>query len=103
MEVKTFKDLDFKPHSLAKYADKYNYPFINEQYSKAKQAIMYFENGYGVSVLYGSCFYSNGIDTYEVGILYDGGLTYDTDITDDVMGYLTESEVTDVMIRVQQL
>jgi len=102
MEVKTFKDLDFKPHSFTKYADKYNYSF-NEQYSKAKQAIMYFENGYGVSVLYGSCFYSNGIDTYEVGILYDGGLTYDTDITDDVMGYLTESEVTDVMIRVQQL
>ncbi len=102
MEVKTFKDLDFKPHSLTKYADKYNYSF-NEQYSKAKQAIMYFENGYGVSVLYGSCFYSSGIDTYEVGILYDGGLTYNTDITDDVMGYLTESEVTDVMIRVQQL
>lgn len=41
-------------------------------YDKARQAIMEFENGYGVSVLFGEAFYSNGIDTYEVAILKDG-------------------------------
>ena len=64
---------------------------------------MDFENGYGISVIFGSMFYSNGIDTYEVGILKDGILCYDTPITDDVIGYITADEVTDIMRKIQEL
>jgi len=68
-----------------------------------KQALMKFENGYSVSVLYGSMFYSNGVDTYELAVLKDGRIDYSTPITDDVLGYITEDEVTDAMKKIQEL
>ena len=64
---------------------------------------MEFENGYGVSVLFGYPFCSNGIDTYEVAILKNGYLCYDTYITDDILGYQDEDEVTEIMRKVQEL
>jgi hypothetical protein len=84
--MKTFKNLRFKSH-----------PF------RGQMASMYFKNGYGVSVLCGTAFHSNGVDTYEVAILRDGEITYDTDITDDVLGHLSKKEVTEVMKKVQEL
>ena len=100
--MKTFKDLEFKPHKLSVGAE--NLPeTIQESYLNAKQAVMEFENGYGVSVLLGSCFYSNGIDTYEVGILHNGSLCYSTPITNDVIGRISEEEVSEIMIEVQKL
>jgi hypothetical protein len=89
--MKTFQDLEFKDHSLSSI------------YPEAKQARIDFDNGYGVSVIFGSCFYSNGVDTYEVGVLKDGSLTYDTHITNDVIGGLTADEVTEIMKQVQEL
>lgn len=86
--MKTFEDLKFSPH-----------PFVEN----GDQAIIHFDNGYGVSVLVGNEFYSNGIDTYEVAILKDGNITYETPITNDVLGYLSKKEVTKVMKQVQQL
>lgn len=85
--IKTFDDLKFYPHVIG----------------SGIQSVMYFDNGYGVSVVCGPLFYSNGVDTYELAILHDGGIAYDTGITDDVMGYLSSSEVTDVMRKVQEL
>ena len=89
------KDLDFKKHSISESGI--------ERYQDAKQAKETFENNYGVSVIFGNCFYSNGKDTYEVAVLYDGNITYNTEITDDVLGYLSEEEVSEIMIKVQSL
>lgn len=85
--MKTFNDLEFKPHSIG----------------NGQHAILNFDNGYGVSVLLGKLFYSNGIDTYELGVLKNDHLCYDTPITDDVLGYLTKGGVTKVMERIQKL
>ena len=100
--MKEFKDLIFKPHIVTKEADKFPYP-LNEKYGNAKHAIMNFENGYGVSVIIGKCFLSNGVDTYEVAVLYNGDITYNTEITNDVIGRLSENEVTEVMKQIQLL
>jgi hypothetical protein len=89
--MKTFKDLEFKKHSISSV----------EMYSNAKRAVLNFNNSYGVSVVFGSCFYSNGIDTYEVSVLYNGNITYDTEITNDVIGNLSEEQVSEIMIKVQ--
>ena len=80
-KIKNFKDLVFIPHPIAREAQKLPL-YLAKEYAEAKQAKMDFENGYGISVLFGSMFYSNGIDTYEVGILKDGILCYATPITD---------------------
>lgn len=87
-EIKEFSDLVFKPHMLE----------IN-----SKQAKMFFENGYGVSVLQGKMFYSNGIDTYEVAVLKEGRLCYDTPITDNVIGYVDKDRVSEIMKQIQEL
>ncbi len=90
MEQYTFDDLKFKAHPLG-----------------GKQALLFFPNGYGVSVVIGPLFYSNNVDTYEVAIVkgnrdkYD--LTYSTPITNDVLGYLTKDDVTRIINEVQSL
>ena len=91
----TFNDLLFIPHLLSQA------PIL--RYKSAKQAILNFNNNYGVSVLLGEVFYSNGIDSYEVGILFNGELCYTTDITNDVIGRVNELEVTEIMRKVQEL
>ena len=71
-ELKQFKDLVFKQHEMTK--DAFLLPSsIREEYMNAKHAKMQFENGYGISVLKGTLFYSNGIDTYEVAVLDNNG------------------------------
>lgn len=69
------------------------------------QTIHRFENGYGASVIdhgYGS---DEGLK--EVGVLkFTGdkwGLTYETPITDDVLGWQSEKDVIDVLSRIESL
>ena len=94
--MKTFKDLEFREHELRRFAKK-----------GVKHAIMFFPNGYGVSVLFVGHFYSNGIDTYQLAVIRkcgDNYLTeYNTPITNHVLVHLTEDEVTEIMIEVQRL
>jgi len=72
-----------------------------------QQAKMFFDNGYGVSVVLGSNFYSNGRDTYELAVLSGDAdswtITYDTPVTNDVLGHLSSLEVTNAMLAVQAL
>lgn len=101
-KIKTFEDLVFNPHSVSKEAC--NLPVsIRKEWMEAKHAVMRFDNGYGISVVKGNMFYSNGIDTYEVGILKEGVLCYDTPITDDVIGYVNADEVSNIMKQIQEL
>lgn len=91
--MKTFEDLEFKPHEFRE---------------DATQAVMFFENGYGASVLFGKPFYSNGIDTYELAVVHRVGedsfvIKYDTGITNDVLACISKEEVTEAMKKVQEL
>ncbi len=64
---------------------------------------MNFDNGYGVSVIKYPDYYSYGQGLWEVAVLYDGELTYCTEITNNVLGWQTEDDVTEVMRKVQLL
>ncbi len=94
--MKTFEDLVFTQRESNSMDSAYGFDM-------GKQSLVDFDNGYGVSVILGSSFYSNGIDTYELAILKDGGLCYTTPIADDVLGYLTEDAVTETMTAIQKL
>lgn len=87
--MKKFKDLVFEDR--------------NEGLGFDTQAVMYFKNNYGVSVITGRSAYSNEEKPYEVAILYNNEITYSTPITDDVLGYNTEKDVSNIMIKVQKL
>lgn len=68
-----------------------------------------FENGYGASVIkhWGSYGFEN--DLFELAVLkFDkkdgtGSLCYDTEITDDVIGYLNNDEVLDLLEKIKNL
>jgi len=74
-------DLTFRPHPVFGW-----------------QAIAEFENGFGVSILPES-----DNKTYEVAILRNGHLTYDTNITKDVLRYQTRDEVHHIALRARNL
>ena len=60
-----------------------------------------FENKYGISVITGG--YGDKENPYEIAVLYDNEITYNTHITDDVIGYNNEEGVTRIMKQIQEL
>ena len=87
--MKTFKDLEFKEHP---------------SHIEGVQAVITFDNGYGASVVCTPHTYGGDKGLYELAVLgTDGHITYDTSITSDVIGYLRDIDVTDVMEKIQQL
>ena len=87
--MKTFNDLKFKPHATG---------------MGGVMSRITFENGYGASVV--QTFFSYGGDEglYELAVLDSNGqLTYNTPVTDDVEGRLTEDDVTRLLEQIQKL
>ena len=103
---KRFADLKFKPHTtfsqITRSAISELSPVLLDML-RAEQAFIEYDNGYGNSVLLGSLFYSNGIDTYELAIITSNGIAYDTPITRDVIGRVKAKEVDLLMIATQRL
>jgi hypothetical protein len=85
--MKTFQDLEFKPHTMM--------GGIN--------ARIVFENGYGASVAKTSYSYGGKDGLFELAVLYEGEITYNTPITDDVLGYLSEDKVTFYLNQIENL
>lgn len=86
--MKTFKDLIFNQHP--------NSPYLGEQ------ARIDFENGYGISVVNGRGAYCDN-ETWEVAVMFHGEICYNTDITDDVLTYQSEEQITKVMEQLQNI
>lgn len=72
-----------------------------------RQVLHRFENGYGASVIQGPYSYGGDEGLYELAVIVWEGLayelTYDTPITDDVLGYLTPEEVDEALARIEAL
>ena len=87
LDYKTFKDIVFEP----------------SKYHKGVCSETYFQNGYGVSVIKHTGSYGSNEGLYELALLKDNAICYDTEITTDVVGHLTPDDVTEIMIKVQEL
>jgi len=84
---KTFEDLRFEP-------------MISHG---GKGARCTFPNGYTVSVVRHRYSYGGDAGLYELAVIRKGRIVYDTPVTDDVLGHLTEDAVTSIMKEVQEL
>lgn len=84
----TFDDLDFHPH---------------ENLEDGIHATHVFPNGYGVSVVKAPFSFGGREGLYELAITLNGSICYTTNITDDVLGHLTEADVTNLLYRVERL
>lgn len=83
-----FSDLKFQPKFMG-------FPGI--------QAVVHFSNGYGASVVKGPHTYGGLEGFYELAVLHDGELCYDSGLTEDVFGWLTPSEVSDLLEKIEAL
>lgn len=81
-----FDDINFKP------------------YMSGVHGKVIFDNGYGVSVIKHEYSYGGPQGFYELAVINDeGDVIYDTPVTDDVIGWLTPKDITELMIQVQDL
>ena len=67
-----------------------------------------FDNGYGASIVchdmsYGGPFVEGESNVYELAVLHNGHLCYDTPITDDVLGWLTIEEINETLKKIKEL
>ena len=72
------------------------------------QALVFFSNGYGASVIRGYGSYGVDDELYELAVVKtteddSWDLCYDTEITDDVLGHLSEEEITSYLQRIEGL
>ena len=86
----TFNDLTFETYD-------------GDTLRKGKGSRVHFDNGYGASVVSHTFSYGGALGLYEIAVLRGGDIVYDTPITSDVIGHLTEEDVTEVLKQIQQL
>lgn len=69
----------------------------NERY------IFQFTNGYGASII--KNWYSRGGPEgfYELAVLKNGKIIYDTPITNDVVGWLDKNDIAELLKRIEEL
>lgn len=88
----TFKDLEFKKHP---------------NHSGGVQAVIFFPNGYGASVIKSPYSYGGDEGLYELAVIAGNKesfmLTYSTPVTDDVLGHLSSDQVTDLLKQIEAL
>lgn len=91
--MKTFESLNF--------VQKRNH--YNGQFESGKRAYLELNEKFAVSVLLGGdgC-YSNGVDSYEMAILYNDEILFDIG-QNDVYAYISKDKVNDVLIHLQSL
>lgn len=100
-KLKDFNDLVFQPHAVEIDAKRLpETAWQRDEYLACKHAVLNFENGYGISVILGSIYYSNGIDTYEVAMLFHGEYC---GTIHGVKGYVNAEEVSAIMKEIQLL
>ena len=84
----TFEDLEFKPMT---------------NHDNGIHVRVEFPNGYGASVIQSPSSYGGSNGLYELAVLYGGHICYDTEITNDVLGYLNQADVTELLQRIEAL
>ena len=62
-----------------------------------------FPNGYVASVIRGPQTFGGEEGLYEMAVMYDGRLDYSTPLTSDVLGGLSEEEVTKYLAQIADL
>lgn len=79
-------------------------PFDERPMNGGSQRRYKFDNGYGASVVRGPYSYGGDAGLFELAVLDSAGkLTYDTPITDDVIGYLTDDAVEALLAEIAAL
>lgn len=96
-------DLTIKRLKDAKYKTFSDLEFAEAPFGSVVRAGLEFDNGYGVSVVEEGMMLKDYAFIYEVAVLKDGSLCYDSGITEDVFRFQTSDEVSEIMLKIQKL
>lgn len=90
-QYKTFNDLEFKK--------------MDDGFRNGVVCRIHFENGFGASIVSHDYSYGGKQGLYEIAVLDDSDeIHYDNPVANgDVLGYLSEEDVTETLIRIQNL
>jgi hypothetical protein len=80
-----------------------NYLAETNKHMGGIQKVYSFPNGYGASVIKHKGSYGGNIGLWEVAVLKEGELCYDTKITNDVIGHLNDPEVDRILTQIKEL
>ena len=79
----------------------------NAIYETGIQYIVFYPNGYGASIVQHKYSYGGDRGLWELAIIEgnedEWDICYDTPITSDVLGHLSESEVDELLIKIEAL
>jgi hypothetical protein len=90
IKMKTFKDLEFES--------------LTDEFISGKRARVQFDNKYGASVVSHTFSYGGNQGLYELAVLFEDEIHYDNPVAaGDVRGYLSEEEVSELLIEIQKL
>jgi hypothetical protein len=67
------------------------------------QKLVEFDNGYAASIVSNDMSYGGDHGLFEIAVLYDGEIVYDTDITNDVIGWLDFDGVIQTLDNIRKL
>lgn len=84
-KIYTFNDLMFEAHPMG----------------RGKQARLDLNNGKSVSVVFGPGLYGDGVETFEVAAFDSSGNFIRLSEHDDVLGWRTAAEITEIMAGLQ--
>ena len=103
----TLKSLPEIPSNLIAPVSSHSNDFKSLPSNNRLDGIQYlakFPNGYGASIIMNQFSYGARKGLWELAVLDDeGDLCFDTPITDDVLGYLTEDDVNEILDRIEEL
>lgn len=78
--------------------------FVNAPTIRGIRAVVKFDNGYSASIVKGFGTYGSKDGLYEMAMLDNNGkIVYGLDISDDVLGYLSESDVSLYLLKISKL
>lgn len=98
MEIRSMRDVNLAAEEELNAVHKFSYKYGGY----APHWEFTFPNGYGASVINDG--YGREMGLFELAVVdSNNNLCYDTEITDDVIGWLDPKEVYDILVRIANL
>ena len=82
---------------------KFGHSGVYKEYLEGDMYTFEFSNSYGASVICNRMSYGHKEGLWELAVTKDGKLCYSTEITDDVIGWLSETQVEELLDHIEEL
>lgn len=97
------KESFYLAETTSKLLDSIHTPYDERPLLGGVQKLYRFDNGYGASVVRHDGSYGHTEGLWELAVTHEDELCYETSITDDVLGWLTDEQVEETLSEIARL